>query len=85
MSRDVRMCFRPNGVWQLPQIFKEDFDLFKGRGWYPGAELALGQRSEFSCAGLLITPITSFQAFFFFLRKLINKSGDIFQTTVTEK
>ena len=67
------------------QIFKEGFDPFKGRECHPGAELALGQQSEFSCVGLvLITRTTSFQAFFF-LRKLINKSGDIFQVTVPKK
>ena len=55
------------------QIFKEGFDPFKGRECHPGAELALGQQSGFSCVGLvLITPTTSFQAFFFFFKK-INK------------
>lgn len=49
----------------FPQTFKEESDLFKGRECYPGAELPLGQQSEFSCASLvLITTITSFQAFF---------------------
>lgn len=71
MSWDVEDVSGQMVYGSFPQIFKEDFDLFKGRGWHPGAELALGQQSEFSCASLvLITPITSFQ--FFFLRK-INK------------